>query len=326
MNAAQAPVRAEGQAFVRPVRTKDLDALMALASLTGGGMTNFPHDRDTLAEKIAWSEASLKAPIAAPDNEFYLLVLETGDGRVMGTASIFSRLGAQWPFYSYKLSRVAHVSRDLGRTFSTQVLHLVNDFDGASEVGGLFMHPAARAGGLGGLLARSRYLFIARHRQRFGDLVIADLRGWVENGTSPFWEAVAGPFFGSGFHEADLHNAMHGNQFIADLMPRYPIYTTMLPAAAREAVGRPHESSVPALKLLEVEGFTHEGYCDIFDGGPTLQARTNEIRTIRQCRSVGADGGTLMTDEARPLIAQGQCEDFCVWQAPNEAIAPAGHP
>jgi len=300
--------------FVRPVRADDLDALLALAALTGGGMTNLPPDRETLAEKIAWSEASLAADIATPANEFYLLVLQSGDGRVLGTASLFSRLGAKWPFYSYKVSRVTHVSRDLDRSFSTEILHLVNDFDGASEVGGLFLHPDARAGGLGALLARSRYMFIAQHRRRFGDAVIADLRGWVEDGSSPFWEAVAGPFFGSGFLEADLHNAMHGNQFIADLMPRYPIYTSMLPAAARAAIGRPHDNSVPALKLLQAEGFVYEGYCDIFDAGPTVQARTDQIRTVRQSRPVEAALPTLVSDDAQPLVAQGRGRAFRVWQ------------
>lgn len=41
---------------VRMARRNDLDALMELAALTGGGMTNFPHDRSALAEKVAWSE------------------------------------------------------------------------------------------------------------------------------------------------------------------------------------------------------------------------------------------------------------------------------
>jgi len=295
--------------FVRPVRGDDLAALIDLAHLAGGGMTNLPPDRATLAEKIAWSEASLAKPLTAPENEFYMVVLEDGAGQVIGTASLYSRLGAVWPFYSYKASRVTHVSRDLERTFSTQVLHLVNDFDGASEVGGLFLHPQARSGGLGQLLARSRYLFIALHRARFGARVVAELRGWVEDGISPFWEAVAGPFFGRDFAEADLYNAVHGNQFIADLMPRYPIYSSMLPASAREAIGRPHPGSVPALRLLQAEGFVDDGYCDIFDAGPTVHIRTEAIRTIRESLPTGegiASG---------PLRASGEGADFRAWLA-----------
>ena len=295
---------------VRMARASDLDTLFDLAALTGGGMTNLPHDRDSLGEKIAWSERSLAADIVQPDNEFYMLMLEDEEsGKVLGTASIYSRLGATWPFYSYKIHRITHLSHDLERSFAAEVLHLVNDFDGASEVGGLFLHPDARSGGLGALAARSRYMFIASHRQRFGDRVVAELRGWTQDGISPFWEAVGKPFFGAEFHDADRHNALHGNQFIADLMPRYPIYVTMLPKAACEAIGRPHEGSVPARRMLEAEGFVYDGYVDIFDGGPTLSVRTGDIRTIRESRP---EGGGLLSTSDRPLFATGIGPDFRV--------------
>ena len=295
---------------VRMARASDLDTLFDLAALTGGGMTNLPHDRDSLGEKIAWSERSLAADIAQPDNEFYMLMLEDEEsGKVLGTASIYSRLGATWPFYSYKIHRITHLSHDLERSFAAEVLHLVNDFDGASEVGGLFLHPDARSGGLGALAARSRYMFIASHRQRFGDRVVAELRGWTLDGISPFWEAVGKPFFGAEFHDADRHNALHGNQFIADLMPRYPIYVTMLPKAACEAIGRPHEGSVPARRMLEAEGFVYDGYVDIFDGGPTLSVRTGDIRTIRESRPEGCG---LLSPVDRPLLATGIGADFKV--------------
>lgn len=304
------------QPIVRMARADDIDAYYALAGLTGGGMTNLPHDKDWLAKKLAWSEKSLSTNITAPDNEFYVLLLEDQEsGKVLGTANIFSRLGAIWPFYSYKVSRVTHVSRDLERSFSTQLLHLVNDFDGATEVGGLFLHPEVRSTGLGPLLARSRYMFIARHPERFGDRVCAEIRGWTRNGISPFWEAVGKPFFGADFYDADRHNALRGNQFIADLMPRYPIYVTMLPEAAREAIGRPHDSSIPAYRMLESEGFVYDGYVDIFDGGPTLAARTADIRTIRKCKPVEGSESSLLSALERPLLATGRTADFRVGYA-----------
>src|SRR3546814_1020913 len=90
-------------------------------------------------------------------------------------------------FYSYRIGTDSKHSEQLERTFHAQILMLSNDLNGASEVGGLFLHPAARAGGLGLLLARSRYLFIARHRARFGDRILAELRGVIdEAGGSPF--------------------------------------------------------------------------------------------------------------------------------------------
>lgn len=298
---------------VRMACKNDLDALMELAALTGGGLTNFPHDRKALEERIAWSERSCAARIDGPQDEFYLFVLEdTNDRQIVGTANIFSRVGVRWPFYSYKLSRVSHVSRGVGRHFSTHVLTLVNDFDGASEVGGLFLAPQARSGGLGQLLGRSRYLFIARHRERFGTAIVAELRGWLNGGTSPFWEAVGRKFFDSEFHAADLYNATQGNQFIADLMPKFPIYTALLPDDAQAAIGRPHEDSVPAKVMLEAEGFVYDGYVDIFDAGPTLHARIDQLRSITESRAV--EGGLELSLPGRGLRlrSQGQGQDFSV--------------
>jgi len=298
--------------FVRLAREDDLDGILALARLTGGGMTNLPADAGALADKIAWSLASMAKPLTAPEDEYYLLVLEDpARGQLLGTCSIYSRLGARWPFYSFKVSRVTHVSRDLGRHFSTDLLHVVNDFDGASEVGGLFLHPDGRASGLGALLARSRYMFVAQHRRRFSDRMVGDLRGWVDNGTSPFWQAVGEPFFGSNYYAADLHNALHGNQFIADLMPRYPIYASMLPENARAAIGRPHPGSEPARAMLEAEGFRYQGYVDIFDAGPTLSVQTDYIRTLRESRVV--DGLRAIPGER--LMAQGTGVAFRAWLA-----------
>jgi arginine N-succinyltransferase len=184
----------------------------------------------------------------------------------------------------------------LDRTFHSEILSLVNDLKGCSEVGGLFLHPGERAGGLGMLLARSRYLFIARHRARFADRILAELRGVIdEAGGSPFWDGVAGRFFGMGFQEADAFNAVHGYQFIADLMPKHPIYTAMLSERAREVIGLPHPSGRAAMRMLENEGFAFENYIDIFDGGPTMTARTDQVKTVREAKTATVtaigDGG-----------------------------------
>ncbi|MCO6763428.1 arginine N-succinyltransferase, partial [Streptomyces sp. EL5] len=141
-------------------------------------------------------------------------------------------------------------SKELDRTFRAELLNLVTDLEGSSEVGGLFLHPGERAGGLGLLLARSRYLFIAMHRARFGDRILAELRGIIdERGGSPFWDGVAGRFFGMSFQEADYFNAINGNQFIADLMPKHPVYVAMLPEAARQVIGLPHPTGRAAMRM-----------------------------------------------------------------------------
>ncbi len=295
---------------VRAARPDDLAAMQRLAAKTGGGFTNLPDDREALAARLSWSERSFAASIDAPENELYLLMLEhRPTGRVGGTAAIFSRVGVNWPFYSYKLTQLSMHSEELGRTFRTRVLHLVNDFDGASEVGGLFLEPDLRTGGLGRMLARSRYLFIALHRQRFADRVLAELRGRIEaDGGSHFWDGLAGRFFGMSFQEADAFNSTHGNQFIADLMPKYPVYVDLLPEAAQAVLGEVHVDGVAAQRMLVAEGFQHNGYVDIFDGGPTMDVKTSDIRTLREAvhdRVAGFGAGA----EPR-LMAAGRLADF----------------
>ena len=45
-------------------------------------------------------------------------------------------------------------------------------------------------------------------------------------------------------------------QFISDLVPRHPIYIDLLPDVVQEVIGKPNEHTIPALKLLESEGFS----------------------------------------------------------------------
>jgi arginine N-succinyltransferase len=302
--------------LVRPARATDIDALYELSHLTGGGFTNLPPDHDALAARVAWSLASFGRSEDTPDNELYLLVLEDAEtGRIGGTCCLFSRVGAVWPFYSYRLSTVSQTSKELDRSFTNRVLHLVNDYDGASEVGGLFLRPDLRTGGLGRLLARSRYLFIAQHRARFGDRTLAELRGRLRgDGGSPFWDGLGARFFGMSFQEADRFNGVHGNQFIADLVPKHPIYVSLLSEDAQAAIGETHDSGRPAMRLLEAEGFSFEGYVDIFDGGPTLCSRTDAIKTVAGSRAANvAEIVTQPTGLPRALLAAGRLGDFRAW-------------
>jgi arginine N-succinyltransferase len=307
---------------VRPAVPGDLESLYELAKLGGGGLTNLPADRTALSEKLARSALSFADETPKADDLFVLVMEDSTTGLLRGTAQILAKVGHAWPFYSYRLSTLTQHSRELGRTFRAEMLSLATDLEGSSEIAGLFLHPLERASGLGLLLARSRYLFIAMHRQRFAERIIAELRGISdERGGSPFWEGLAGRFFGMSFYDADRLNAIRGNQFIADLMPKHPIYTAMLPETARGAIGVPHPSGRAAMRMLEDEGFACEGYVDIFDGGPTLTARTDRVATIAAARQatvteVDAPSGQLS------LVATGRLAAFrCAYGI----VAPSGN-
>ncbi|MES2337645.1 MAG: arginine N-succinyltransferase [Pseudomonadota bacterium] len=310
---------------IRAATDADLQPLYEMAKLTGGGFTNLPPEKPALRAKLERSHAAFARDTDGIDDDLFVLVLEnTATGEVRGTCQIFTQVGLRWPFYSYRLGMMSKHSAELGRTFRAENLSLVSDLEGSSEVGGLFLHPGERAGGLGLLLARSRYLFIRNHRARFGDRVLAELRGIIdEAGGSPFWDGVAGRFFGMNFQDADQFNAVHGNQFIADLMPKHPIYTAMLSESARAVIGLPHPNGRAAMRMLENEGFAYENYIDIFDGGPTMTARVDQVRTVREARDMAV---TAIAEGGEPsLIATGRLADFrvCLGDVGDGSIDPA---
>ena len=310
---------------IRPAAGEDFAAIYEMAKLTGGGFTNLPPDRGTLVAKLDRSAKSFERQEDAQEGDMYMFVLEDPKaGLIRGTCQVFGQVGVVQPFYSYHLSTLTQTSPELGKTFRNQRLSLTTDLEGSSEVGGLFLHPASRAGGLGSLLARSRYLFIRQHRARFGNRVLAELRGVMdEAGNAPFWDALAGKFFGMTFPEADEFNAVHGTQFIADLMPRSPVYVALLTDAARAVIGQPHPSGKAALRMLEEEGFSYDRYIDIFDGGPTVTAQTDSIRTVRESSletvcEIGEGGRT------KTLVAAGRLKHFRACFASTKRAAKKG--
>lgn len=306
---------------IRAARDEDLQPLYEMAKLTGGGFTNLPPDKPALRAKLERShEAFARTDEDAEVDDLFVLILENlTTGEVRGTCQIFTRVGMKWPFYSYRMGTVTKHSQELKRTFRAEILSLVNDLEGCSEVGGLFLHPGERAGGLGLLLARARYLFIAQHRARFADRILAELRGVIdEAGGSPFWDGVAGRFFGMNFQQADEFNATHGNQFIADLMPKHPVYTAMLSEHARAVIGLPHPSGRAAMRMLENEGFAFESYIDIFDGGPTMTARVDQVKTVREAQH--ASVAAILAGGEPALVATGRLADF---QAALAQVTPS---
>lgn len=296
---------------LRAARSDDLEPLYEMAKLTGGGFTNLPPDRAALGAKLERATVAFAREDDALQDEQFVLVLEnSATGDVRGTCQIFTKVGQQWPFYSYRMTTLTQHSQELDRTVRAEMLSLTTDLEGASEVGGLFLHPNERAGGLGMLLARSRYLFIAMHRARFADRILAELRGIIDDrGGSPFWDGVAGRFFGMTFQEADYFNAINGNQFIADLMPKHPVYIAMLQESARSVIGLPHPTGRAAMRMLENEGFAAEGYVDIFDGGPTMTARTDNVKSIKEAKPAELAGIDLVKGE-RALVATGRLANF----------------
>ncbi len=280
---------------MRPSRLDDFDALLDLAEKSGPGFTSLPVDEPLLRSRLEKSVKSFAGEIPQIEYGQYLLMLEDADtGEVGGCSAVKPGTGVHAPFFNYRIITVAQASLAAEKRFDLDALVLTNEFVGYTEVGTLFLRPEFRGGGAGRLAAQTRYLLMATAPDRFGDMVLAELRGVVdENGETPFWDAIGRHFFRMSFSDADRLSATTDNQFILDLMPKYPIYVDLLPPEAREVIGRCHADGVGAMKLLEWEGFQFERTVDIFDGGPLVAAQRRNIRTIRESRVVTLEAGRV---------------------------------
>jgi len=270
--------------LIRPIRLEDLDALLQMARTAGAGFTSLPPDRDYLRHKIEVSLRSFDREVVKPGHERYLFVLEdTRSGAIGGCCAIEAACGLDEPFYNYHVGLTVHALRELSVYNPIPTLYLSNDYTGCSVLCSLYLSPAARGAGAGRLLSKCRFAFMAQFPQRFAAKVIAEMRGVSdESGRSPFWEGLGRHFFSVDYDRAE-HIVGAGNKaFIAELMPKHPIYANLLPTEARIVMGQVHPQTRAALHLLEQEGFRHQGYIDIFDGGPTVEAPLLEIRSIRK--------------------------------------------
>ena len=272
---------------IRPVERTDLPALMALAGKTGGGLTSLPVDEATLSERIERALKTWQGELPKSE-QGYVFVLESVErGEVAGICAIEVAVGLNDPWYNYRVGTLVHASKELNVYNALPTLFLSNDHTGSSELCTLFLDPAWRKEGNGYLLSKSRFLFMAAFRDRFNEKVVAEMRGVIdETGYSPFWDSLGKRFFSMEFSRADYLCGTGQKAFIAELMPKHPIYTDFLSPEAQAVIGEVHPQTAPARAVLEKEGFRYRNYVDIFDGGPTLECDIDHVRAIRKSRLV----------------------------------------
>lgn len=272
----------------RPVRENDLDDIVRLAARAGVGMTSLPHDVGRLAARIRRSIETFAGELPRSQQGFLFVLEDTALARVVGVSA----------------------SKALGVYKPQELLNLSYDHTGHSELCTLFLDPAYQRNRNGLLLSKARFLFIAAFREWFSPHLFAELRGCSdEQGQSPFWDALGHHFFDIPFADADRLTGTGMKTFIAELMPAYPIYISLLPEAARGVIGQVHPNTAPARAILEKEGFSWRGSVDIFDAGPVLEADTDQIRAVRDSQSLPVR--QLMGDLPAPtLVANGQFDNF----------------
>ena len=300
--------------IIRPIKMTDYDDLYRIAIESGHGFTSLPVNEDILKKRIAHSEVSFKIQVSQAGNQGYLFVMEdTETNQVVGTTGIEASVGLDNAFYHYHLGKVVHSSRELNIHNTVETLSLCNDYSGATEICTLFLQESHRKNNNGKFLSRCRFLFIAEHTERFSDCIIAEMRGVSdENGKSPFYDWLEEHFLSIEFTKADYLTGIGNKGFIAELMPKYPIYVNLLSKEAQQVINKVHSNTVPALRLLEAEGFSRRGYVDIFDAGPTVEAERNQIRAVRESKKyqVLVDDNCGEESNLKHIICNTKVEDF----------------
>ncbi len=266
---------------IRPVKVSDTQNFIDLVIMMHAGITSLPKDIDILNSKIENSVNAFLTDLWAPNDETYLFVLENIESKSLGgVCGIYSKTGVEQPVYHYTIEEEVHLNGTVKLPIQ-KILIAKSYTKGPSENCSLFLHPRYRRDGLGKLLSLSRLLFMASNRKRFDDIIIANLRGvFKKNGKSIFWEEI-GRHFLDVEYETLQQRILEDPELIPALLPKHPIYLSLLSDELRSIIGQPHKNSAPALNMLMNEGFTFSNKIDPFDGGPAATAFIDQVNFIK---------------------------------------------
>lgn len=223
------------------------------------------------------------------DSEFFMFSMEdlAAGGGVIGTSQVRARQGGPGnPNWAFKISEKRHYSESLKFGTTHAVGQLYGDESGPAELGGLIIQPSYRghAERPGRFLSFVRFHFIGLFRSIFAERILAEMMGPLgPDGDNVFWDAFGRKFISVKFAEADRF-CQHNRSFIPDLLPKEEIYLSLFPLEVQNALGVVSRDTIPARRLLESLGFKYRGFIDPFDGGPHLDAPTDQVPLVSMTR------------------------------------------
>jgi arginine N-succinyltransferase len=287
--------------LLREVQEKDLDAIERLAQIPG--MFNLQADHEGLREKIRHSNASFRDEIKNKTESKFLFVAEDLEThQVLGTSMIAGQHGTvESPHFYFEVASEEKFSEMINTGFIHGTLKLKYDTNGPSEIGGLVLDPGHRnsEARVGRQISFVRFLFLALNKNRFKKKILAELLPPLnKKGQSPLWEAIGRRFTNMDYWEAD-QLCQKNKEFIFSLFPTGKIYTTFLPAEARNAIGKVGKETEPVLHMLQKIGFKYKNQVDPFDGGPHLWANVDDLLPLKKLGTYvyqTADEGTSDAD------------------------------
>ncbi len=292
--------------LLRSVKPSDFEQVLALSSMLN--QINLSTVPEELQRQIENSLAAFKGAISNKAQAEYIFCLEDTDTKkLVGTSMIMAQHGTkESPHYFFQVARIEKFSQSIHSGIVHQILKLGYDTDGPTEVGGLILHPAFRHSfkNFVKILSFGLFLYIAMHRRRFNDRVIAEfLPPFTPEGKSLLWEALGRKFTNLSYIEADKISRKH-KEFITSLFPMQTIYLCLLDAKTRAMIGQIDENTIPAVKMLEGLGFKYLSMIDPFDGGPHYGARMKDISLIKSTKGYRFKKGTVRKFKEWGLVAR----------------------
>lgn len=284
---------------IHPVASRDVDDLLDMVQRSSGGLSSLQPRREFLLDYIKTSEASFSGKKDLDTPHKYLLGMYHEE-RLIGCAAVKTQIGVESPFINF----------DLIGDGLDQYLVASSRFKGATEVGSLFLHPDYRAFGLGKYLAKVRYLLMAAEPWRFGETIIAELRGICGVQGSPLYDYLFKDKLEKTFLEADTEYYDRNPDALGDIVPIGRVDISRFPLDVRASMAQPHPSGAAALRMLQKEGFIFSGTIDLFDAGPIVHAYRDTIRTIMGRKSGIAAPVDSVSGGAPHLVATGKVADF----------------
>lgn len=312
---------------VRPARTADLPALERLAGSATPSLTNLPAHRDRLEERITRSQRVFNRAVDFPGDEHYTFVLEDLEREeVVGTATIRAQAGATDAYYTYRQETLIHASQQLNVRREVQTLALSHEVSEATLLCALWLDSRYHGTSAESLLRRARLMFIAQYPERFAETLAVAFPGYLDaDGDSPFWHSVGRHFFVRSYQEMNHIAGVRSKSFVAEVMPQFPLYLSLLTPQARAAIGREHPAHEVALEEMLAEGFVRSRHVDIFDAGPVIKAERGRLESVRQAawHPVRIRPAHVLPDAEPAMVANQKLGDFrCV--VARYALSPTG--
>src|SRR5215469_5018512 len=283
--------------LIRPAGQQDHRRILRLARALNS--TTLPTDSDELAAALDRSMKSFAGKIRQRANTVYIFCAEDlSNQRIVAASMIIGKHGTPAsPHYYFEMDTDERFSKSLQRMFRHPFLRLRYSMDGPSEIGGLIVDTASRRHPerIGRQISWVRFLFIAKHRKRFEERLIAEmLPPATPDGGNRFWDYYGGPVTGLSYREADQLSA-RDKEFIRALFPDSPLYTFLLPQEVVQSIGQVAEDTRGAVRLLEQAGMKFLRQIDPFDAGPYYGAQVDELTPVKQLRSFGTIAGEADT-------------------------------